>query len=183
MANPRRRRRSRKANRSHVRRSRRSNPMFGKRHRSFRRHSRRSNPGVAGFSANELIKLAGGAAVGVVGSKYLAQLALGGNNTGPMGYAGQSIATLALAWAANKFGLGGKDVATGIVAGGIGAVALSIFNDYVGASGSVSGLGDVAMSRFLGDFQNKSISVPAGFNSPVAVVPSGTSQARGRTRG
>jgi hypothetical protein len=41
----------------------------------------------------------------------------------------------------------------------------------------------VAMSRFLGDFQNKSISVPAGFNSPVAVVPSGTIQARGRTRG
>lgn len=183
MANPR-RRRPRKANRSHARRSQSSNPLFMKRRRhSFRRSSRRSNPGVAGFSANELIKLAGGAAVGVVGSKYLAQLALGGNNTGPMGYAGQSIATLALAWAANKFGLGGKDVATGIVAGGIGAVALSIFNDYVGTSGSMSGIGDVGMARFLGDFQNKTIAIPAAFTSPVAMAPTGTSQARGRTRG
>jgi hypothetical protein len=62
-------------------------------------------------------------------------------------------------------------------------VALSIFNDYVGTSGSMSGIGDVGMARFLGDVQNKTIAIPAAFTSPVAMAPTGTSQARGRTRG
>jgi len=181
MANPK-RRRSRRSNRSHARR--RSNPLFGgKKRRSYRRRGhRRSNPGVAGFSTTELIKLAGGAAVGVVGSKYLAQLALGGNNAGPMGAAAQAAATLALAWIGNKFA--GKDVATGIAAGGFGAIALSLFNDYVGAPGaSINGLGDPTMAAFLGDYRPGQISVPADFTSPAALMPTGTSQARGRTRG
>jgi hypothetical protein len=180
MANPKRRRRSR--NRSHARKSRRSNPFLGKRRTSFRRRGhRRSNPGVAGFNTTELIKLAGGAAVGVVGSKYLAQIALGGNNTGAMGAAAQAVATLALAWVGNKFA--GKDVATGIAAGGFGAIALSLFNTYVGAPGApVSGLGDPAMARALGDYQyGSSIAVPSQF--AVMPAPTGNSQASGRTRG
>lgn len=155
-----------------------SNPRV---RRSYRhRGRRRSNPGVAGFSTNELIKLAGGAAVGVVGSKYLAQLALGGNNSGAMGAAAQGVATLALAWAANKFA--GKDVATGVAAGGFGAIALALFQQYVGApGGNVSGLGDPTMAAFLGDFKPGTISVPAMWNAPVPIVA--TSQASGRRRG
>jgi hypothetical protein len=176
VANPRKRRSSRRRNRSHSRR--RSNPFRATRVKRYR-HSRRRNPGVAGFSTTELIKLAGGAAVGVVGSKYLAQVALGGNNSGAMGAAAQAVATLALAWAANKFA--GKDVATGVAAGGFGAIALNLFQQYVGTGGSMSGLGDPDMARFLGDFQSgKTISVPGQWTSPVVAAPS---QASGRRRG
>jgi hypothetical protein len=178
VANPR-RKRSRSKNRSH-RRSRR-NPFFGKaRRRSTgfrRRHSSRRNPNVAGFSTDELLKLALGAGVGVVGSKYAAQLALGSNNNGVMGYVGQGVATLALAWAANKFGIGGKDVSTGIVAGGLGALALRVWQDQVSGTTSapMSGLGDpdmVALGVGLGDYRAGGMNVPVyGFAGPQAVVP------------
>src|SRR5271157_3903663 len=149
--NPKRHRRSRR-NRSHSRSRRRMNP-FGKRRMSFRRHSRRRNPGVAGFSTNELIKLAGGAAVGVVGSKYLAQLALGSNNSG----------------------------ATGVAAGGFGASALALFQQYVGTGGNMSGLGDPDMAAFLGDFKPGMLPVPANWAGLAPVVAAG--QSTGRRRG
>jgi hypothetical protein len=177
VANPR-RKRIRSNNRSH-RRSRR-NPFFGKmkRRAGFRRHhSSRRNPNVAGFSTNELLKLTLGAGAGVIGSKYLAQLALGDNNNGVMGYVGQGIATLALAWAANKFLGGGKDVSTGIVAGGLGALALRIWQDNVsGTSASpMSGLGDPDMvalgvrgvGRGMGDYRIGSSPIPVySFTAP-----------------
>ena len=169
MANPKRRRRSR--NRSHARRSRRRNPLFGKARtrRSYRHSRRRSNPGVAGFNTTELIKLASGAAVGVVGSKYLSQLALGSNNTGAMGAAAQGVATLALAWVGNKFA--GKDVATGIVAGGFGAIALALASTYLGTPGSsVSGLGDPLGAALLGDYVPGTIAVPSMWNALPAVA-------------
>ena len=134
---------------------------------------------MAGFSTNELIKLAGGAAVGVVGSKYLAQLALGSNNSGAMGAAAQGVATLALAWAANKFA--GKDVATGVAAGGFGAIALALFQQYVGTGGNMSGLGDPDMAAFLGDFKPGMLPVPANWAGLAPVVAAG--QSTGRRRG
>jgi hypothetical protein len=175
--NPRRRRRSR--NRHHARRTRRSNPST--RIRRYRHHGRRrSNPGVAGFNTTELVKLAGGAAIGVVGSKYLAQTVMGGNNAGPLGAVAQGIATLALAWGAGKVGLG-KDVVTGIAAGGLGVTLWSLIQQYTGTGGNMSGLGDPDMARFLGDFQSgKSIAVPSLWQAPVVAAPS---QATGRRRG
>ena len=143
-----------------------------------RRHSSRRgrNPGVAGFSTNELIKLAGGAAVGVLGSKYLTQLALGGNNAGAMGAVGQGVATLALAWAANKFA--GKDVATGVVAGGFGSIAISLVNQYMGSGGNMSGLGDPDIVG-LGLYQAGTIAVPSAWQS---IVPAATASPRGKGR-
>ena len=169
MANPKRRTRSRTHRRARTS-NRRRNPLFGKtRVKRYRHSRRRSNPGVAGFTTTELIKLAGGAAVGVMGSKYLAQMALGGNNTGAMGAAAQGVATLALAWLANKFG--GKDVATGVAAGGFGALALNLAQQYMGAPGaSVSGLGDPFGAAMLGDFVPGSIAAPSQWNSPTPVV-------------
>jgi len=170
MANPQRRPRSR--NRPKARRSnrRRSNPFTSRtRVKRYRHSRRRSNPGVAGFNTTELIKLAGGAAVGVVGSKYLSQLALGGNNSGAMGAAAQGVATLALAWLGNKFG--GKDVATGIVAGGFGAIALSLASTYIGTpGGSMSGLGDPLGAALLGDFVPGSIPMPGQFSVAAPMV-------------
>jgi hypothetical protein len=171
MANPRKRRNHRRHRASNRRRS---NPFRATRVKRYRHSRRRSNPGVAGFSTTELIKLAGGAAVGVVGSKYLSQLALGGNNTGAMGAIGQGAATLVLAWLGNKFG--GKDVATGIVAGGGGAILASLLSQYVGApGGSVSGLGDPLGAALLGDFVPGTIATPAMWSAlapPVTVKKS-----------
>ena len=169
MANPK-RRHSRRRNRSHARRSRR-NPLFGKTRtrRSYRHSRRRSNPGVAGFNTTELIKLAAGGAIGVVGSKYLTQLALGSNNTGAMGAIGQGVATLALAWAGNKFA--GKDVALGIAAGGFGAIVLSLAQSYLGTpGGSMSGLGDPFGAALLGDYVPGTIAVPSMWATPAPVA-------------
>jgi hypothetical protein len=145
------------------------------------RHSgrRRSNPGVAGFSTTELVKLAGGAAVGVVGSKWLAQTVLQGNNAGAMGAVAQGVATLALAWVANKFM--GKDVATGVAAGGLGVTLWSLIQQYTGTGGNVSGLGDPEISRFLGDFQSGNTNATPSMWNPM-VVPA-VPKSNGRSRG
>jgi hypothetical protein len=142
--------------------------------RSFRRRGhRRSNPGIAGFNTNELIKLAGGAAVGVVASKYLTQMVLGGSNSGPMGYAGSAVVTIALGWAAHKFV--GKDAATGVIAGGLGALALRIFQENIsGTSAGVSGLGDPDMAALgvgMGEYRAGSWNVPAAWNAPLMMAP------------
>jgi len=88
------------------------------------------NPGVAGFSTNELMNLTLGAAVGGIGSKYAAQVALGSNNSGIMATSGKAFH--------HRYRLGrkqvvGKSAATGVVAGGGAALALRIFNDTMGA--------------------------------------------------
>jgi len=167
--------RKRSRNRSHARRH--SNPFLSKKRRSMgfrRRGHRRSNPaGIAGFNTNELLKLALGAGAGVVGSKYLTQMALGSNNAGVTGYAGQAIATLALGWLAHKFV--GKDAATGVVAGGLGALALRIFQENVSmTSTSMSGLGDPDMAALgMGDYRAGSMGVPVYGFAPPALPAAG----------
>jgi hypothetical protein len=150
--------------------------------RSFRRRGhRRSNPGIAGFSANELLKLTLGAAGGVIGSKYLTQMLLQGNNTGATGYAGSAVVTIALGWAANKFV--GKDAATGVIAGGLGALALRIFTENVsGTSSSMSGLGDPDMAALgvgLRDYAPGSLAMPSNFITPAPPVPVTAGRRRG----
>jgi hypothetical protein len=153
------------------------NPFFGKRRRMGGHRRSHRNPSVAGFSTTELLKLALGAGGGVIGSKYLTQLALGSNNSGIVGYGAQAVVTLALAWGAVKAGFG-KDTATGIVAGGLGAVALRIYNDNVsgssGAAGAMSGLGDPDMGRLgigLGDYRDGSSPIPVyNFSNPSAAL-------------
>jgi hypothetical protein len=168
MANPHRRRRSRAKN-YRRKRSRSMNP-FGKRHH-FRRHRRSRNP-VAGFSATELAKLAGGAAVGVLGSTYLSQMVLGSNNVGATGALGQGAATLVIAYVANKFGAG-KEITTGIAAGGIGATLLNLLNQYLGiGGGGMSGLGNPAGAAMLGEYNPAVINQPWGLGAPpVAPTP------------
>jgi hypothetical protein len=151
-----------------------SNP---RRHRNFsfrRRHSRRSNP-IAGFSSKELLSLALGAGAGVVGSKYVTQMALGDNNSGVVGYAGTAVVVLGLGWAAHKFV--GKDAATGVVAGGLGALALRIFQENVSntsAAASMSGLGDPDMAALgvgMGDYRPGTAPTPYMFSAPVVATP------------
>jgi hypothetical protein len=176
MANSRRRRRNksyRSRNRKHS-----SHKARNPRGAFRRRHHRRNPADLAGFNAKQLLKLAGGATVGVVGSKYLAQTILGGSNAGTMGALAQGIATVALGWVTAKLD---KEVATGVIAGGLGVTLWSLIQQYTGTGGNMSGLGDPEMARFLGDFKPGSMAVPAMFSSP-APLPT-PSQASGRRRG
>ena len=176
MANPKKRRSSRRRRSSSRRRS---NPFRASKKMGFRRrHSRRRNPsGIAGFNTNELVKLALGAAAGGLGSKYLAQIVLGDKNSGPMGYAGSAVATLAIAWGANKFV--GKDAAQGVIAGGLGALVIRYFQENVSGTMPMSGLGDPDMAAFLGDYRPGNLAVPSAFATPAPPVVMGNGRRRG----
>lgn len=101
---------------------RRKNPVY-----SMRKVHRRRNAGVAGLTSG-MLGQAVGVIAGAVGSKYITQLALGGNNTGLMGYAGNAIATVALGWGAKKVT---KSEAFGnsVMVGGLVALVLRAIND------------------------------------------------------
>lgn len=183
MANPSKRRRTRAGN-SH-RRSRKSNPFRIKRMFHRLRHSRRFKP-MGGFSSKELLTLALGAGAGVVASKYVTQLALGDNNSGVMGYAGTAVIVVGLGWAAKKFV--GPGMATGVVAGGLGALAVRIFQENISgtsAAAQVSGLGDPDMAALgigMGEYRAGMIPIPAPFASiaPALPAPANARGARGR---
>jgi hypothetical protein len=175
MANPKKSRRTRSKARASSRNRKHRNPMFaGKRTtKSFRRRGHR-NPSIGGFSANELIKLALGAAGGTLATKYATQLILQDKNQGAIGYGVMAGVAIALGWASAKFL--GRDVATGVVAGGVGAVVLRIFQEQVTGStpASMSGLGDPDFAG-LGEYTTGTYPVPGwSYGQPAlpAAVPS-----------
>lgn len=185
MSNPKRkrsrRRRSAKKNPfvSSKRRSRRS-----RRNPSIKRSRRHRNPAIGGFDATNILKLGGGAAAGSIATRGLTQLALGDNNTGYVGYAANVVTALGLAWAAKKFM--GKEVATGVAAGGIAAVILRIYTEHVSQTSPnlVSGLGDVEFSsNGLGDYLQNGAQpgVPFGNGGlwfpPAAALPAASAAA------
>jgi hypothetical protein len=171
------RRRTRRANpartyrrRKHhtVARRRRSNPGMHRRRRrnpvyAMRRinRGRRRNPSMAGVTSGTIGK-ALGVIGGAIGSKYLTQLALGGNNTGIMGYGGNLVASIALGWAAGKV-TKSKDFGTMVAVGGIAALVLRVLSDntsigqYVNLSLSGAGKGG---DLGLGIIQDSSFPVP-----------------------
>lgn len=83
--------------------------------------------------------------VGAVGSKLLAQMVLGANNTGVVGYAANAIAGGAMWFVAEKV-MHNKDAANGIIAGTAVEIILRLINDYTPFGSYVSGLG-------MGDYQ------------------------------
>jgi len=178
MANPKKHRSRRRARRSSARRSRRHNPFFSKRagrRRSMRRGHRR-NPNIGGFGANELIKLALGGAAGTLATKYATQAILGDKNNGMTGYAVMAGVSVALGWASAKFL--GRDVATGVVVGGLSAVTLRIFQEQVSGSSpaSMSGyLGDPDFAGSLGEYAAGTYPVPGwSYGAPaLAAAPAG----------
>ena len=174
MANPKksRRRRSHRS-RANSRRRHTRNPFMKRRaHRSFRR---RRNPSIGGFSANELIKLALGAAGGTLATKYATQLILQDKNQGPMGYAVMAGVAVALGWLSAKFL--GRDVSVGVVAGGASAVVLRIFQENVSGTAPMSGLGDADFA--LGEYQAGTYPVPGwSYGAPaLAAAPAAAAAA------
>jgi hypothetical protein len=142
-----------------------------RRHNPHRRHHRR-NPSFGGFSLSQVVELGVGAAGGVIGAGYLAQLALGANNVGVMGYAAELVATFLLAWGTNKF-LNRSKLAEGVIAGGVGGVFKRFWDDNVsGASQSMSGLGNRSFAG-LGYYTNRNFVLPTSTFTPgAAAVPS-----------
>lgn len=166
MANPKKSRRHRSTRRRHMSARRHKNPFAGRRHRSFSRR-RRHNPSIAGFSANELIKLALGAAGGTLATKYATQLILQDKNQGALGYGVMAAVAVALGWASKKFL--GPNVAVGVVAGGASAVVLRIFQEQVSGSVAMSGLGDPDV---LGEYTSGTYPVPGwSYGAPALPAP------------
>lgn len=179
-----RRRRTRKSY-SHAapvrrrRRTRRSNPTF--RIRRVNSGRRRRNPGIGGVTTGVIGK-AFAVIGGAIGSKYVTQLALGGNNTGYMGYAGNLVAAIGLGWVAGKV-TKSKDIATSVMIGGVAGLALRILQDmtsigqYVNLSlAGVGKGGDLG----LGIIQDSSFPVPQTFapgSMTNAIVPRATRMA------
>lgn len=187
VANPApRRRRSYRRSRSVIRtrRRRRSNPgkVYAMRriNRGRRRRvsHRRGNPGFGGVTTG-LVSKALAVIGGAIGSKYVTQLALGGNNTGYIGYAGNLVASIALGWATTKV-TKSKDLGQMVLVGGIAGLSLRILQDmtsigqYVNLSLSGAGKGG---DLGLGIIQDSSFPVPQTFapgSMTNAIVPRAT---------
>jgi len=162
-----------------MHRRRRRNPVYAM--RRINRGRRRNPFGLEGVTSGTIGK-ALGVIGGAIGSKYLTQLALGGNNTRVMGYGGNLIASIALGWAAGKV-TKSKDFGVMVTVGGIAALVLRVLQDntsigqYVNLS--LAGMGK-AGDMGLGIIQDSSfpvpqVAVPGSMNS--FVVPRQTRMA------
>jgi hypothetical protein len=157
MTNPRKRRARKNRSGSSRRRNSRRNPSVKSKVRSFRRRSSRRNPVIAGFQGKELLMLALGATGGAIGTRSITQLILKDKNTGAMGYGASAAVAIALGWAAGKFL--SKDLANGVVAGGLSAILLRIWSERV------SGTSPAALSGYLGDLEFSSDGLGAYIDS------------------
>lgn len=168
------RRKRRTVNAGTTRRRRRSvrrNPGM----RSYRRRSYRRNPGITEWEgmAKDALAVIGGA----VGSKYLTQLVLAGNNVSYMGYLGNAIATGVLGFATSHL-LKNKRLSHMIMLGGATALALRVLQDmtplgqYVNLSLNGMGKGgDIGLGAIEDSSFTTPVTWPAGKMSGMAQVP------------
>ena len=94
-------------------------------HPRRRHHNPRHSGGDGGSKG--LLELGGGALIGLFGSNFIAEFALGANNSGVIGYAATGGIGLALALLAKSFGY--KRAATGVGVGALLAVAYRVYQD------------------------------------------------------
>ena len=147
--------RARKANAGHRRPKHRKNAAHrgGHRHRATQRrraHHKRNAPSFGGIGTiltNAVFVIAG-----ALGSKLLAQMVLGTNNTGIIGYAGNAVAGVGLWFLADKV-LKNKEAAKGVISGTAVQLVLRLINDYTPFGQYVSQLG-------MGDYQAQAFVTP-----------------------
>lgn len=119
-----------------------------------------------------LLKLGAGAAAGALVSRKLTQMVLQDKNTGALGYTGNLVATLALAWA--SFRWLDQDLGVGVAAGGVGSLVLRIYQEQVSktSAAALSGLGDLDFSDDgLGEYIAVAGQLPPQYGGPIAVLP------------
>jgi hypothetical protein len=116
-----------------------------KKHMTRRRHR---NPAGLGRPM-DWVQGGAGVLAGVLGTRALPQLILGPSNTGPMGYAANAIAALALGWGAHAL-FKKPVITTAVVAGGFASLFSRIIADKTpyGAQFSLSGLGDWGLGLY-----------------------------------
>ncbi len=169
-----RRRRRRNTGVSVYRRRRRSN------RRSYSVRRRRNVGGVVG-STTGIFKNALGVIGGAVATRYATQLALGGKNTGAIGYLGNAIAALVLGWGVKKF-LKSPQLGAMVTVGGFTGLALRLLTDltpigqYVNLSLNGAGkAGDIG----IGMITDSTFFVPTVFqpgSMNVAQIPNQVTQ-------
>jgi hypothetical protein len=147
-------------------------------------HRRRHNPSTA---IGPLVNTAVFAIVGALGSKLGAQMVLGANNVGWVGYAGNVGAGFALWLAAEKM-MRNTAAANGIAVGTVIQLILRALNDYtpIGQYTSQLGMGDYQMQSFvtpqiLVDPMNSAeIRIPDGW-APQLAAPAPVAAPAGKT--
>ncbi len=142
----------------HRRRSTRTRRNTGRR-TNMRRYRR--NPGEGNI--NSYLTNATFAIVGAIGSRLGAQLFLGSNNTGPVGYIGNLAVGGGLWFVAEKV-IKNREAAKGILTGTLIGVILRLLNDY-------TPFGQYLNSWGMGDYQ-----VQGFVNPQILVDPTNTSQ-------
>ncbi len=142
----------RKNRKHHHRKShpkaRRRNPSMKMRNRHVRRHHRRN----AGGGGNIIGLLTSGvfAAGGLVLSRFATQAVLGAQNMGFMGYAGNAVATAALAWATHIVSKNPRN-RDAVILGGVMGIIARLITDYTpyGSFLQSQGFGDYGMGLYL----------------------------------
>jgi hypothetical protein len=127
--------------------------------------------------------------VGALGSKLGAQMVLGSNNVGAVGYAGNAAAGGVLWFLAEKV-MKNRNAASGVIAGTAVQIILRLINDYTPFGQYVSqlGMGDYQMQSFVtpqvlvDPWHSADVAIPPGWGgaaalpaaSPGGVIPANT---------
>lgn len=143
-------------------------------HSHTRKYPKRRNTGAsAGMgSVGGLVTTGTFAIVGALGSKLGAQLVLGTNNTGPVGYLGNAAVGAGMWFLADKV-LKNRNMGHGILIGTVIQIILRVVNDYTPFGSYVANLG-------MGDYQMQSYVTPQilldPVNSAAISIPNGWGQ-------
>jgi hypothetical protein len=157
----------------------------GAKRNTGRRHKMRHNIGGGGGrmgGMSDLVINSMFVIAGALGSKLIAQMVLGANNTGVMGYGVSLLAGTALWFATDKV-LKNKAASTGIISGTIVQLIIRLLNDYTpfGTYVAQLGMGDYQAQAFLtpqilvDPYKNATIKFPAALMpapAPSAPPPS-----------
>jgi len=147
----------------------------GAAHRKVKRYRR--NTGIPG-GIGPIVTTGTFAIVGALGSKLGAQLVLGTNNTGVMGYGANLIAGGALWFLADKV-MKNRNAAHGILIGTVIQVILRALNDYTPFGSYVAnlGMGDYQMQSYvtpqilMDPTNSANIRIPSGWGAPAIAAP------------
>ena len=153
--------------------------------RTYRRNTGRRNPGTG--TIGEVITTSTFVIVGALGSKLGAQLVLGSNNTGVVGYAGNLAVGGVLWFLADKV-MKNKTAASGIIAGTVAQLILRLINDYTpfGQYLQSAGMGDYQMQSYgtpqiLTDpTTNSNLLIPNGWGAPAALPAAAAPMSTGK---
>jgi len=138
---------------------------------NVRHYRRKRNPGTG--SIGEIITTSTFVLVGALGSKLGAQLILGSNNTGVIGYA-MNLGVGGVLWFVTDKVMKNKTAASGVIAGTVAQLILRLINDFTPFGQYVQGLGfgDYQMQSYVtpqiltNPTMNSDVSIPAGWGAP-----------------